>query len=123
MHASRPYSAWLLLVFLTLGGVVAPTVHQVQHAAPHPQANVSAQPEQRPLHSEIDHSYQDEPARTVSHRFNCLLCQTHLVFKPLRHPSAPTPQFAAAALDVTTRWFVASPHLDHALIRGPPRAG
>ena len=122
MHTWRQHSAWLLLVLLTLGGVVAPTVHQVQHDAPHPQANFAPQPD-RHLHSEIDHTIQADAARAISHSFNCLLCHTHLVFKPLPQATAPTPQLAAASLGVTDALFVASSYRNHSLIRGPPSVG
>lgn len=121
MHTWRTYSAWLLLTLLTLGGVIAPTLHQLQHDGAHPQATITVHSDRTP-HSEIDHSIDANPADAEGHSFYCLLCHTQLLTKLSQHVSAPVPQLTATSLETAVTTFVASAHLNQSLIRGPPVA-
>ena len=121
MHTWRTHSAWLLLTLLTLGGVIAPTLHRLQHDGAHSQATITVHSDRTP-HSEIDHSIHADPADSETHSFYCLLCHTQLLTKLSQHVSAPVPQLTAASLRPAVTSFVASPHLNQSLIRGPPIA-
>lgn len=121
MHAWRTYSAWLLLALLLLGGVIAPTVHQMQHSETHGRTTVLADLD-RHLHSEIDHSMQTDAEPSKTHAFYCLLCHTQIVSELGRQVSAPTPQSEATTLGVTSSFVRAVSHLAPSLIRGPPAA-
>ncbi|NBB74454.1 MAG: hypothetical protein GVY35_12335 [Bacteroidetes bacterium] len=121
MHTWRTHSAWLLLVLLTLGGVVAPVLHQLQHDASHLQVTVLVQHD-RVLHSEIDHTIHADEEDSGTHSFYCMLCHTQVLSKLSQQAAVPTPHLTAMALSATITQFVASPHLNLSLIRGPPVA-
>lgn len=121
MHTWRTHSAWLLLALLTLGGVVAPIMHQMQHDASHARAAVVVDLGV-PLHSEFDHTMQGDTERPDAHAFYCLLCHTHLMSELVRQVAVPTPLLEAAALGITSSFVRAVAHLAPSLIRGPPAA-
>lgn len=120
MHSWRTHSAWLLLVLLTLGGTVAPAVHQAQHDESHARATVVA--DDRQPHSEIDHTMQSEVDPGDTHAFYCLLCHTQIVSAFGQRVAVSALQPAAVALRNTSRFVRAISHLSPSLIRGPPVA-
>jgi hypothetical protein len=119
MHAWRTHSAWLLLALLTLGGVVAPAVHQAQHGEAHARVTIATDLERRP-HSEFDHTMRADTEPSTMHAFQCLLCHTQLVSELGRQIATPTPHPNTATLGITSLFVRAVSHLAPSLIRGPP---
>lgn len=122
MHTWRTHSAWLLLVLLMLGGVVAPVVHSIQHdEVAHAQVIVPTDADAH-LHSEMDHELHADGETSRSHAFQCFLCHTQVVSALTAQVAAPAPPQATSQLDTLSSFIGVVSYLAPSLIRGPPAA-
>lgn len=119
MTPMRQHIARALLAVLVLGGLVAPTVHRIQHQTGHSHQTAAVDPAVQAAEVTV----QAEAVAPATHDLDCWLCSTHLVLKTSAQAIAPSPVLAEAGFIAAPVAFISSALLHHSFIRGPPVVG
>ena len=119
MNKMRQHIAHVLLAVFVLGGLVAPSVHRIQHQVGH---SAPAAPADFAVQT-AEPTLQASAAVPVTHDLDCGICSTHLVLKTHTQVTAPSPALADAAFEAAPVGFISSALLNRSFIRGPPIVG
>ncbi len=118
MRALRPIAVWCLLATILAGGVAAPSLHRVQHAA-----EQAAAATEEPCHAPAVH-HAEEPlwtehgARPLGPE--CDLCATRLLMAESSQAPVVAPHVLVERRTTTHVPLVSAPVVAGPFIRGPP---